>query len=106
MTYRGDFWKNWQDVCQDFECNEPVPDEVILAQYTDEGYEGAAFVVYRNGDKYYTVDGGHCSCYGLGGQWKPEEYTLHQLVVALHKSWRHEKHELLSFLEPRLQAAA
>jgi hypothetical protein len=52
----------------------PEPEEVILAAYHQESYEGDAWVIYRNGDKYYTVDGGHCSCYGLEGQWKPEEY--------------------------------
>ncbi len=45
------------------------PEEVIYANYDNEGYEGRAFVAFRNGDKYFTVNASHCSCYGLEGQW-------------------------------------
>lgn len=83
-------WTNWQDVCNGFDMNEPQPDEVLAAYYAGVDYDGSAFVVYRNGDKYYTVSGSHCSCYGLEGQWAPEEYTREQLIAALEKGWKDE----------------
>jgi hypothetical protein len=84
---------------------EPLPDEVIAADYDGGGYDGAAFVVYRNGDKYYTVSGSHCSCYGLEDQWEPEEYTKEQLIAALQKmepGWRSEAENtvLAKLLQP------
>lgn len=57
----------------------PEPEEVLFAGYRTPSYEGYALVVYRNGDKYYTVEGSHCSCMGLEGQWNPEEYSKETL---------------------------
>lgn len=85
--YQGIF-SNWQDVMENFhslqygsdqdkanllEAN-PEPDKVYFASYVDENYSGDALVAFRKGDKYYTAQGSHCSCYGLEGQWEPEEY--------------------------------
>jgi hypothetical protein len=88
--YRDDF-TCWADVAREFagyDVNEPLvaisePDEVIIATYQTGGYEGDAWVVYRNGNKYFTVDGGHCSCHGLEGQWEPEEYELGVIINVL-----------------------
>jgi hypothetical protein len=90
-TYTGNLgWENWQDVCKDFDCKESIPDEVLAAYYDDEGdYGGYSYVAYRNGERYFTVTGAHCSCYGLEGQWEPEEYTKGQLIAALQKAHRY-----------------
>ena len=53
--------------------------EILLASYTYENYSGDAFVLFRKGGKLYEVNGGHCSCYGLEGQWDPEETTVAEL---------------------------
>ncbi len=53
--------------------------EILLASYTYENYSGDAFVLARKDGKLYEVNGGHCSCYGLGGQWDPEETTVEAL---------------------------
>ena len=53
--------------------------EILLASYSYENYSGDAFVLYRSGGKLYEVNGGHCSCYGLEGQWSPEETTIESL---------------------------
>lgn len=71
--YTGDF-TCWADVAGSFACNEPEPEEVLLADYENDGYEGSAHVVYRNGNTYYVIEGSHCSCYGLEGQFQPESY--------------------------------
>lgn len=62
---------------------EPEPCEVLLAWYEYEDYSGSARVVYRRGDDYYEVTGGHCSCYGLEDQWEPEKYDRSTLIQAL-----------------------
>jgi hypothetical protein len=91
-VYTGNFdWSGWADVCNDFRMNEPEPEEVLVADYDGGGYDGSAYVAYRNGDKYYTVHGSHCSCYGLEDQWEPEEYTKEQLIASLKKqTWLHD----------------
>lgn len=57
---------------------------VLFAVYTQEDYEGDAFVVFEQHGKLYEVHGGHCSCHGLEGQWEPEETSaealLHQMI--------------------------
>lgn len=52
---------------------------VLLASYNYEGYSGDAFVLFEKDGKLYEVNGSHCSCYGLEGQWEPEETTIEAL---------------------------
>jgi hypothetical protein len=80
MRYDGIF-TSWADVQSNFTTNEPEPDEVIWAAYDCADYEGSALVIYRNGDKYFTNSGGHCSCYGLEEQWEPTETTKEELIA-------------------------
>lgn len=79
--YEGIF-KSWKDVQEEYKTDYPEPDKVYYASYTNEDYSGDSWVVYRNNGKYYTVDGGHCSCYGLEGQFDPEEYETKELLLA------------------------
>lgn len=81
-----DGFDNWTEVQLQFGTTTPEPEEVILAEYEQEYYEGRALVIYRNGPKYYLNYGSHCSCYGLENQWGPEEYeSREQLVTALKR---------------------
>lgn len=57
--------------------------EVLFGSYSYENYSGDAFVLARKDGKLYEVNGGHCSCYGLEGQWEPEETTVQALMVRL-----------------------
>lgn len=50
--------------------------EVLFAAYTNEGYSGDAFVLFRRGGSLFEVNGGHCSCYQLEGQWEPEATSV------------------------------
>lgn len=60
--------------------------EVLFAWYDDPwGYSGAAFVLFRKDGEYYTVEGSHCSCYGLEGQWSPVRVTLDYLRQSLRQ---------------------
>jgi hypothetical protein len=84
-------WSSVERMYEDFEDTwssgprHPITDkddiEIILASYTNENYEGDAFVLFRrkSDGKIYEVNGGHCSCYGLEGQWNPEETTVEAL---------------------------
>lgn len=90
QVYFGN-WKNKSDMWADFSndytyessgrvAKDPEPEgEILLAWYGNGSYEGSAFVVFRNDGKLYEVNGGHCSCYGLEGQWSPEECTVESL---------------------------
>ena len=103
-------FSSWTDVQEQFRMNEPEPEEVLYAMYDIDGYEGSADVIYRNGNKFYWVSGGHCSCYGLEDQWDPEEYSAELFVAAWDKSnWRNIPTSVLDrvkeFLENKYNGA-
>ncbi len=100
-AYRNEF-SSWADVvsefsegCPGFQWGSSVkcikgapakePEEVLWADYETEGYDGSALVIYRQGDKVFEVSGSHCSCYGLEGQWEPEEYDIATYIAAVEK---------------------
>lgn len=54
--------------------------KILFATYTYENYSGDAFVLIQNKEgKLFEVNGSHCSCYGLEGQWDPEEVSVKDL---------------------------
>lgn len=55
--------------------------KVLLNYYEYEDYSGTGMVLYEKGGKLFEVNGGHCSCNGLEGQWSPEETTLEALYM-------------------------
>ena len=56
--------------------------KIIFAAYKNESYEGSALVLFTAEDgKLYEVNGSHCSCYGLEGQWSPEETSIDALKM-------------------------
>lgn len=36
-------------------------------------------MLFEKDGKLYEVNGGHCSCYGLEGQWNPDDVMLEEL---------------------------
>lgn len=106
-VYDGDF-ESWADVCRYFDEDVAEPDEVLLAVYDMDGYEGSADVIYRVGDRYYWVSGSHCSCYGLEGQWDPEDYSAELLIAALrrgdHFYWSEDSSALRDAVIDRVRA--
>lgn len=46
--------------------------EVFFASYDYQDYDGHALVVFRRDRELYMVEGSHCSCLGLEGQWEPQ----------------------------------
>lgn len=75
-------FENQGDMANAFEISSEQLEgvEVLYAAYDCECYEGSAHVIFRKDDKLYEVNGGHCSCYGLEGQWEPEETTVAALL--------------------------
>jgi hypothetical protein len=65
----------------------PEPD-LVFAWYEYENYSGSACVVYRAGRKWFLNAGGHCSCYGLEGQWGPERFDARAHLKGLAQGRR------------------
>lgn len=79
--YYGDFGC-LEDVVSQFDIQISDLDgaEILFAYYMYEDYSGTAFVLFRRDGKLYEVNGGHCSCYGLEGQWEPEETFVEAIL--------------------------
>ena len=69
---------NKEDIAKEFQFDVSELDgcRVIFAAYKYEDYSGSALVLYIKDGKLFEVNGGHCSCNGLEGQWSPEETSL------------------------------
>lgn len=81
------FFENFndkEDVLREFSIGDDdlMGREILFAYYTYEDYSGEALVVLRDprSEKFYEVNGSHCSCYGLEGQWEMEETFLDALM--------------------------
>ena len=59
--------------------------KILFAWYGNGSYDGTAFVLFERGGKLYEVNGGHCSCYGLEGQWEPEETSVEELEFRIRE---------------------
>jgi hypothetical protein len=72
--------------------------DVLIGFYQHGNYEGESFVLLREPatGKLYEVNAYHCSCYGLDGQFEPEETT----VTAIRR--RLECHFAAMFSEAQL----
>lgn len=79
MVYLND-WEDCkkQGLIDDFAITKEVLKgcKILLADYLYQDYSGDAYVIFVKEGKLYEVYGSHCSCYGLEGQWKPEETSI------------------------------
>lgn len=60
---------------------EPI--NILFATYSYQDYSGDAFVLFERDGKLFEVNGSHCSCYGLEGQFEPEETSVEALAHRL-----------------------
>lgn len=81
-VYHG-LWDCQADMEDDFEAPVPEGAEVLFAIYDEHSYEGDAFVLFRHDGGLFEVNGSHCSCYGLEGQWDPEPTSVDALHLIL-----------------------
>ncbi len=72
---------------------------MLLASYSYEDYSGSAFVLYRKDGQLFEVNGGHCSCYGLEGQWEPESTTKQALLERLTNGYMPFAQEIRPIVE-------
>ena len=54
---------------------------VYLAWYGYGSYDGQSLVIFEKDGQLYEVNGSHCSCMGLEGQWSPEETSWKALSM-------------------------
>jgi hypothetical protein len=54
---------------------------IHLAWYGYGDYCGSSLVIFEKDGKLYEVNASHCSCYGLEGQWEPEETNWEALAM-------------------------
>lgn len=78
-------WECFQDMKHDF-CLAPefdlTDDNILFAWYEYLDYSGNATVILiDNNGQLCEVEGSHCSCYGLEGQWKPQPVDWHQIAM-------------------------
>jgi hypothetical protein len=77
-------WSSKEAVERDFETS--LADvNILFASYLCQNYSGDAFVLFEKEGKLYEVNGNHCSCYGLEGQWEPEETNPQALKHRLYE---------------------
>jgi hypothetical protein len=113
-------WSSKNGVISDFEENKydyekdeyvrtnDVDDvNILFASYGCANYSGDAWVLFEQNGELFEVNGNHCSCYGLEGQWNPEVVMLEELENRLVKgsfgedNWSDNnfKEELCKFLD-------
>lgn len=64
---------------QSFQTTIPEDAKILLAWYGYGDYSGSTFVLFMQDGKLYEVNGSHCSCNGIEGQWDPEETSIEAL---------------------------
>lgn len=76
--------------------------KMYLAWYGYGDYSGMSLVVFEKNKKLYEVNGSHCSCHGLEGQWEPEETSWEALQMRDYYDGSYEgsndAHEILQSL--------
>ena len=72
-----------EDVENNFEVKLGDDIHILYAEYDNSDYSGSAFVVFMQNGKLFEVNGSHCSCYGLEGQWDPEATTWASLKYTM-----------------------
>lgn len=90
--YLGDWSKEWlksdigrETMMRDFNISEETLAgvDIVLASYTFQVYDGEALVIFERDGEMYLVEGAHCSCFDLEGQWDEElinvEFLEHKL---------------------------
>lgn len=62
---------------EEFEIFDGV--DILFASYGYQNYQGDAFVLFEQEGNLFEVNGSHCSCYGLEGQWDPTPVSVEEL---------------------------
>jgi hypothetical protein len=80
---------DWNSVAANFEQEIGPEGDLVYALYSKPPGEGSADVVFRRNGEWRHAGGGHCSCYGLEGQWRPETFDPAIHIEALKQGKRY-----------------
>lgn len=78
LEFSGERW-SYTDEDEELIMKEYEGKNILFASYGNANYSGDAWVLYEENGNLYEVNGSHCSCYGLEGQWEPEKVVLEEL---------------------------
>lgn len=86
--YRRKF-QSWQHVVDNYGGNCPAKEpRFVFGEYETPSYEGYSTVITSDDGKQFTVvEGSHCSCYGLEGQWRPTHHAKDEIEKMLDATW-------------------
>jgi len=66
--------EDYNTLVRNFNISDPGSEpRFVYAVYSTPACEGSATVIFYRKGKWFEVNGGHCSCYGLEDQWEPKE---------------------------------
>lgn len=68
--YYGEFLDD-KSVCDEFGIPDLNGYTVLFAIYTNEAWEGEAWLLLEKNGELYISEASHCSCYGLDGAFDP-----------------------------------
>ena len=101
MTVFNEDFESLEDIKKQYQITDADLDgvEVLYAGYQTGCYDGRSLVLFKKDDKLYVVDGAHCSCYGLEGQWDPTETTPAALKMEIDAKSNYRYEDFKSFIE-------
>jgi hypothetical protein len=76
-------FKDVESIISQYEAPKDALDgaKIYLAWYGYGDYCGSSLVIFKQKGNLYEVNGSHCSCSGLEGQWTPEETSWKALSM-------------------------
>lgn len=85
MSYRSN--REHFDIAEQFRMDEQelAGCTILFAAYELDYLQSQALVVFERKGQLYEVNGSHCSCYDLEGQWEPEETSVEALRHRLNE---------------------
>lgn len=76
---------------------------VHLAYYGRGSYDGTSLVIFEHNGILYEVNASHCSCYGLEGQWAPEETNWKAISMRKFYDYYEEEKTIKEFIENKIK---
>lgn len=104
--YFGNF-NSKEEVAKEFDIKLDDSIKILFAEYVPGNWCGEAFVLFIKDRKLYEVNGDHCSCHELQGQWEPEETSFEAVRHYLEEGSKFEdysgKDALKDIIDSRLK---
>ena len=85
---KSGYWygfKDWSHIQELFNCNEPEPEEVILAILSPPSSPEDVYIIYRKRNKYFIVYASLLLCDLFEEQWDPGKYTKEEFKKRIEK---------------------